>query len=252
MSELEYEKKDHIAYITLNRPERLNAISRDLAAALEEALAEYDTDPDLWACIVTGAGEKSFSVGADLKDEKHHFDPEKWEAAFVRNLFSVKKPIIAAINGYCLGAGFTVALACDIRIASKNAKLGTPDQKLNTVDCAASILLSHLIPSSTAMEILFTGDPIDAQEAHRVGLVSRIVSPEKLMAEAEKIANKICENGPMALKVCKELDRRARSLTIDESVELFEAMAYKVLRSEDTKEGVTAFLEKRKPVWKGN
>ena len=251
MSELLYEKKEHIAYITLNRPERLNAISRDLAAALEESLAAYDHDPGLWACILTGAGEKSFSVGADLKDEKHLFDPEKWEAGFVRNLFFIKKPLIAAINGYCLGAGFTVALACDIRIASENARLGTPDQKLNTVDCAASILLSHVIPSSTAMEILFTGDPIDANEAHRVGLVSRVVPPETLMTEADRIANKICENGPMALKVCKELDRRSRSMTIDESVELFEAMAYKVLRSEDTKEGITAFLEKRKPVWKG-
>ena len=251
MTELLYEKREHIASITLNRPQRLNAISRDLAAALEKSLAEYDNDPDLWACILTGAGEKSFSVGADLKDEKHLLDPEKWEAAFVRNLFSIKKPLIAAINGYCLGAGFTIALACDIRIASENARLGTPDQKLNTVDCAASILLSHVIPSSTAMEILFTGDPIDAKEAYRVGLVSRVVPPETLMPEADKIAYKICENGPMALKVCKELDRRARSLTIDESVKLFEAMAYKVLRSEDTKEGITAFLEKRKPVWQG-
>jgi enoyl-CoA hydratase/carnithine racemase len=251
MTELLYEKNEHIAYITLNRPERLNAISRDLAAALVDSLAEYDNDPDLWACIITGAGDKSFSVGADLKDEKHLFDPEKWEAAFARNLFSIQKPLIAAINGYCLGAGFMVALACDIRIAAENARLGTPDQKLNTVDCAASILLSHVIPSSTAMEILFTGDPIDAKEAHRVGLVSRIVPPEKLMTEAGNIANKICENGPMALKVCKELNKRAGSLTIDESVALFEAMAYKVLRSEDTKEGITAFLEKRKPIWKG-
>jgi enoyl-CoA hydratase/carnithine racemase len=251
MSELLYEKKERIAYITLNRPERLNAISRDLAAALVDALAEYDRDPDLWVGIITGVGDKSFSVGADLKDEGHMVDPEKWEGAFVRKIFSVKKPLVAAINGYCLGAGFAVSLACDIRIASENAKLGTPDQKLNTVDCAASILLSHAIPSSTAMEILFTGDPIDAKEAYRVGLISRIVSPEKLMAEADRIASKICENGPMALKVCKELDRRARSLTIDESVALFEAMAYKVLRSEDTKEGITAFLEKRKPVWKG-
>jgi len=251
MSELIYEKKHHIAYITLNRPERLNAISRDLATALEESLAEYDNDADIRACIITGAGEKSFSAGADLKDEKHLVDPEKWEAAFVRNLFAVKKPLIAAINGYCLGGGFAVALACDIRIASTNARLGTPDQKLNTVDCAASILLSHVIPSSTAMEILFTGDPIDAEEAYRVGLISRIVAPEKLMAEADRIAGKICANGPMALKVCKELAKRTRSLTTDESLALFEAMAYKVLRSEDTKEGITAFLEKRKPVWKG-
>jgi len=251
MSELVYEKKGNVAYITLNRPQRLNAVSRDLAAELEAALAEYDQDSDLWAAIITGSGEKSFSVGADLKDEKHLVDPEKWEASFVRNLFSVKKPLIAAINGYCLGAGFTIAMACDIRLASENAQLGTPDQKLNTVDCAASILLSQMIPASIAMEILFTGDSISAREAYRVGLVNRVVSPDNLMTAAEKIAAKICQNGPLALKVVKALHRSASSLTIDESVALFEALAYKVLRSEDTKEGVTAFLEKRKPVWQG-
>jgi len=251
MSELKFEIKQHIAWITLNRPAKLNAISRDLAAALLEALRSYDAQPDLWACIITGAGDKSFSVGADLKDEKHLVEPEKWEAGFVRALFTVQKPLVAAINGYCLGAGFAVALACDIRIASQNARLGTPDQKLNTVDCAASILLSQCIPSSSAMEILFTGDPIDAGEAYRLGLVSRIVPAGQLMAEADRIAGKICENGPLALKVCKRLNRRTRSLTLDESLALFEALAYKTLRSEDTREGITAFLEKRKPIWKG-
>jgi enoyl-CoA hydratase/carnithine racemase len=251
MTDVLYETGEHIACVTLNRPQRLNAISIDLAAALTESLDRYDRDPDLWACIITGAGEKSFSVGADLKDKGFLHDPEKWEAAFVRSLFAIRKPLIAAVNGYCLGGGFTVALACDIRIASEGARFGTPDQKLNTVDCAASILLSQVIPASTAMEILFTGDPIDAKEAHRLGLVSRIVGPDRLMPQAYKIAAKICDNGPMALKVCKQLNQQARSLTIDESVALFEAMAYQVLRSEDTREGITAFLEKRKPVWKG-
>jgi enoyl-CoA hydratase/carnithine racemase len=251
MSILLYEKKDHLVSITLNRPERLNALSRDLADAVVDSLVKFDGDPDSWVCIITGAGEKSFSAGADLRDERHHVEPEKWESAFVRSLTSIKKPMIAAVNGHCLGGGLTVALACDIRIASENASFGTPDQKLNTIDCMASLLLGYLVPPAVAMEILFTGDPINAEEARRTGLVNRVVPRASLMEEAEKIAAKICWNGPLALRACKELSRRGRTLTIDEGVALFEAMAATVLRSEDTREGVMAFLEKRKPVWKG-
>lgn len=245
-----YETKDHVAYITLNRPERLNAVSRELAASLVEVLARYEGDKNLWAAVITGAGERSFSVGADLKDEAHRADPAQWEAAFVRSLYAVKKPLIAAVNGHCLGAGFTIALACDIRVASENASFGTPDQKLNTVDCAASLLLSHYIPSSAAMEILFTGEPVSAREAYRLGLVSKVVPAAGLMDEAGRIADRISGNGPMAIRACKELNRRGRTMALDDAVGLFEAMARNVLSSEDTVEGVTAWLEKRKPVWK--
>jgi len=251
MGVLLYEKKEHIAYITLNRPARLNTLSRELADALKEAVQDYDRDPNLWAAIITGAGEKSFSAGADLKDEKHLADPEKWEASFVRSLTGVKKPMIAAVNGHCLGGGFTVALACDIRIASENAKFGTPDQKLNTIDCMAALLLTHFVPPSIAMEILFTGDPIDAREAYRVGLVSRVVPPTELINAADAVAGKICASGPLAIRTCKELAKRGRTMRIDAGVKLFEALAQNVLKSEDTREGVMAFLEKRKPVWKG-
>ncbi len=250
MSILLYEKSDHILTITLNRPESMNAMSRKLAAELLSALADFDNDPELWVAIITGNGQKSFCVGADLKDPEHMIDPEKWESPYMKALFSVKKPMIAAVNGHCLGGGFTIALACDIRIAAENASFGTPDQKLNTVDCAASLLLSHLIPSAIAMEILFTGDPIDAKEAYRVGLVNRVVPQNELLSTARLMAEKICGNGPMALRACKELNQRGRTMTIDEGTALFETLAHQVLNSDDTKEGVTAFLEKRKPVWK--
>ena len=169
MSILLYEKKDHIATITLNRPP-LNTMSRELSLELIKAMQDFDRDNDLYVGIVTGAGERSFCAGADLTDPEHRIDPERWEADYDWQLANVKKPLIAAINGYCLGAGFTLALCCDIRIASEKASLGTPDQKLNTVDAYASIMLSRMIPASIAMEILMTGDRVSAQEAYRIGL----------------------------------------------------------------------------------
>ena len=250
MSILLYEKKDRIAYITLNRPENLNAMSRELSRKLSEALLDLDADPDIWVGIITAAGDRSFCAGADLKDAEGVDAPDEWEAEYVRRLTAVKKPLIAAVNGYCLGAGFTLALACDIRIASEKASLGTPDQKLNTVDCYASLALADFVPPAIAMEILFTGERISAQEAYRVGLVNKVVRPAELMPTAEQIAGKICENGPMAVRVCKELAKRGRTMTLDEGLCLFKALAHTVLASEDTREGIAAFLEKRSPVWK--
>jgi enoyl-CoA hydratase/carnithine racemase len=249
MSVLVYEKKDHIAYITLNRPP-LNAMSRELARELIKAMHDFDNDNDLYVGIVTGTGDRSFCAGADLTDVEHMVDPEAWEADYDWQLANIKKPLIAAVNGYCLGAGFTLALCCDIRIASEKASLGTPDQKLNTVDAYASIMLSRMIPASTAMEVLFTGDRLSAQEAYRVGLVSRIVPPAELVPTAEAIAKKICGNGPVALWACKEINRRARYMSLEDSLSLFKAVTGPILKMDDTKEGITAFFEKRPPVWK--
>jgi enoyl-CoA hydratase/carnithine racemase len=250
MKELRYKKKGHIAYITIDRPENANSISRDLADALLSSLDDYESDPELWVAIVSSTGEKFFSAGADLKDEKHADGSAEWERSYFTRLFSVTKPLIAAVNGYCLGAGFGLAMACDLRIASENARFGTPDQKLNTVDCAASVLLSHFIPAAIAMEIIMTGDPIDAQEAYRVGFVNRVVPLEELMKTAEEFAARICANGPLALRACKELNTRARTLALDDAAALFSGIADRVLKSEDTIEGMTAFFEKRKPEWK--
>jgi enoyl-CoA hydratase/carnithine racemase len=245
-----YEKKDKIGCITLNRPERLNAMSRQLSSELTQTLQGLDEDPEVWVGIVTGAGDRAFCVGADLRDPGHRVAPEEWEAGYVSQLTSVKKPMIAAVNGYCLGAGFTLALACDIRVASEMASFGTPDQKLNTVDCYGSLALAHFVAPAIAMEILFTGDRITAQEAYRVGLVSRVVPQAELMSTAELIARKICENGPLAIRACKELAKRGRTLNLDDGLSLFKALVRPVLSSEDTQEGVAAFLEKRAAIWK--
>lgn len=249
MSIIIYEKKDHIAYITLNRPP-LNAMSRQLSKELIDILIDFDSDKDLYVGIITGAGDRSFCAGADLSDSAHLVDPEIWEADYNWQLANIKKPIIAAINGYCLGAGFTLALCCDLRVASENASMGTPDQKLNTVDAYASIMLSRLIPAAMAMEILMTGERISAHEALRIGLISRVVPFDKLIQTAEMLAKKICNNGPAALWACKELNRRARYLSLEDSLSLFKALAGPILKMDDTREGITAFFEKRPPVWK--
>jgi enoyl-CoA hydratase/carnithine racemase len=250
MSILLYEKKDHIAYITLNRPEKLNTMSVELSRQLIKALHDYDSDNNLYAGIVTGTGERSFCAGADLTDPEHIAEGVGWEANYDWQLAGVKKPLIAAINGYCLGAGFTLALCCDIRIASEKASMGTPDQKLNTVDAYASIMLSRMIPASTAMEVLMTGDRLSAQEAYRVGLVSRLVCASDLIPAAEAIAKKICNNGPVALWACKEINRRARYMSFDDCLAMFKTITGPILNMDDTKEGITAFFEKRPPVWK--
>jgi enoyl-CoA hydratase len=250
MSILLYEKKDHIAFITLNRPDKLNTMSVELSRQLIKALHDYDSDNSLYACIVTGTGERSFCAGADLTDPEHIEEGVDWEANYDWQLAGVKKPLIAAINGYCLGAGFTLALCCDIRIASEKASMGTPDQKLNTVDAYASIMLSRMIPASTSMEVLMTGERLSAQEAYRIGLVSRLVPPAELLPTAEAIAKKICNNGPVALWACKEINRRARYMSFDDSLAMFKTITGPILKMDDTKEGITAFFEKRLPVWK--
>lgn len=251
MSVVIFEKRGRTGYFTLNRPEKLNTVSRELARELLDKLHEFEHDDSLWVGIITGSGEKSFSAGADLTDAEHMVQPEEWEAEYVRALTSITKPLIAAVNGYCLGAGLAIALACDIRIASENAYFGTPDQKLNTVDCFASLALASMIPKAVAMEILLTGEMIDAREAYRVGLVNRVTSPDTLMDEANAFAEKILQNGPLALRACKELVNRCRILSLDDSLRLFKLLAGKVLSSEDTREGIAAFLEKRAPNWKG-
>jgi enoyl-CoA hydratase/carnithine racemase len=249
MAELLVDVQEHVVTFTINRPEKANSISRVLSHELLDALQRYAQDRQLWAAIITGVGERFFSAGADLKDESLRRDAHIWEAGYFEGLFGVSKPMIAAVNGWCLGAGFAIALACDLRIASTTARFGTPDQKLNTVDCTASVLLPRMIPRAIAMEIMLTGDPIDADEAYRVGLVNRVVSPRDLMATAESFAARICANGPLALAACKRIDRDTRTLTLGGAAACFAKEAERLLSSDDTQEGLAAFLEKRKPTW---
>ncbi|MBI2847116.1 MAG: enoyl-CoA hydratase/isomerase family protein [Chloroflexi bacterium] len=250
-----YEKKGNVAYITLNRPEVMNAMDQDVYNGLNQAFHDIDTDPNIRVGIVTGAGDKAFSAGADLKKMHSRHVPDEFWQPWRQDQFylglNVAKPLIAAINGYCLAGALELATFCDIRIASENSSFGAPEVRWNLLHGYGALRLVQAIPLASAMELLLTGKRIDAKEALRIGLVSRVVPSSKLMPTAMEIADAICENGPMAVKVTKELALRGANMPLDQAIRLFWALRAIVYESEDTKEGPMAFSEKRKPVFKG-
>lgn len=250
-----YEKKGTTAYVTINRPETMNALDPEVLEGLSEAWRELDGDSDLRVAILTGAGDKAFCSGMDLK--KGHWDPD--DGYFVNltgtplspSVEDAVKPVIAAINGYCLAGGMELALGCDIRIASETASFGCPEPKWNLLHGYGALRLPQMIPMSTAMEMLLTGDRIDAAEAFRIGLVSRVAPPEELIPEAEQIAGKICEKAPVSVKLTKHLAYRGLRMPLSEGLRLGAAMNHILNATEDTKEAMKAFAEKRAPKFKG-
>ncbi len=249
--------KDRIAVFTLNRPEVMNSINFALLHALEAAVADVRFNPDVRVVIITGAGEKAFCAGADLKERIGLSDLEVRRFIYtIRTLFtsieSLNKPVIAAVNGVALGGGTELSLACDIRIASMNATMGLTETRLAIIPGAGGTQrLPRLIGRGRAKELIFTGRRVDAKEALEINLVNRICEPGLLMAEAEKMAAQICEGGPIAIEQAKyaidaglETDLRT-GLTI-------ESNAYWItIPTQDRLEGLAAFREKRKPVYKG-
>src|SRR3984885_2400469 len=198
-----------IARITLNRPEVLNAMDPATYDEVTAALQRVDADPDILAGIITGAGERAFTAGADLKlmhtgngnlGDWRPWRPDRWDFGV-----QVSKPLVAAINGYALAGGLELALICDIRIASPNAIFGTPEVKWNLLHGFGAYRLPRIISLSHAMEMLLTGEFIDAETALRIGLISRIVPADELMPEAARMAGRIAANGPMAVRMTKEL-----------------------------------------------
>ena len=250
-----FEKKGKIAYVTINRPEAMNALDNEVQQGLAKAWRDLDSDPDLLVAILTGAGDKAFTAGADLK--KVHSEPrhDDYTNLTGRNLAPsvdrTAKPVIAAINGYCLAGGLELALACDIRIASDTASFGCPEVRWNLLHGYGALRLPQMVPMSMAMEMMLTGDRIDAQEAYRIGLVSRVVPAADLMKTAEAIAERICENAPIAVRVTKELAYRGLHLPLDDGVRLYAALSRSVMATEDSWEGPRAFAEKRTPQFKG-
>ena len=253
---IEYKKEGRIATFTLNRPEVFNAQSIKLLNELHDALSDFRDDPDLWVGIVTGAGDKAFCAGADIKETlqfmKEHTG-QFWAlpGTCMRGL-EVWKPLVAAINGMALGGGLELALSCDIRVASEKAVFGVPEVKLGIIPGEGGTQrLPRVIPWCKAAQLLFTGEPIDAQEAYRIGLVNEVVPPDQVMPAAKKWAERIARVAPLAVRSAKEAMVRGSSMSLDDGLRLEDAFEGYLLQSDDFIEGTTAFVEKRKAEFKG-
>ncbi len=251
---IDFTREDRIATITLNRPSKMNAMTPEMYADISKRLKEIDEDPDIWVGIITGTGDRAFSAGADLEMEGRASGTGEWSAyrpvRFDSGL-EVQKPLIAAINGYCLAGGLELALICDIRIACREAQFGCPEVKWNLLHGYGAQKLPEIIGLSNAMYLLLTGDFIDSDEALRLGLVQEVVPKEKVLERSRELAERICENGPMAVRMTKEMTLRSSDMTLADGLRLYREYSRQVFQSEDMIEGTRAFAEKRKPVFKG-
>ncbi len=261
MSVVLLEKKDKIATIILNRPEAYNALNHEVWREITNMWIELKDNPEVWTIILSGAGDKAFCAGQDLKEMAQlKKEAEREGRPFVSAMPEVSpgkylempKPVIAAINGFAIGGGLELALACDIRIAADDARLGLREVCQALIPGAGGTQrLPRFIPFGLALEILMTGDLISAQEAYRIGLVNKVVSPAELMPTAHALANKINENGPLAVRAVKEAAYKGMEMHLHEGLRFETLLLSKVRQSEDAWEGPMAFAEKRKPNYKG-
>ena len=267
MSVLLTEIRGHVAYLTMNRPQVRNALSPELMVRLARAWPELGADDRVRAVIVTGAGDKAFCVGADLgrlipllsgaRAPEDEWDreiierPEVIEQAMLKNI-GFFKPVIAAVNGFCVAGGMELMLACDLRVAAADASFGLQEVKWGIAPLGGGVSrLPRQMPWCRAMEVLLTGNRFDAQEASRLGLINYVVPGEQLMAKAEELAAAIGENGPLAVRAIKEGALRCAGTTLEEAFAIELALRPIIENSEDAREGPRAFMEKRKPVFKG-
>jgi enoyl-CoA hydratase len=256
-STLLFELTDGIARITVNRPDKLNALNAIVIAELGDAVTRIETDSAVRGVIVTGAGNKAFVAGADINELTTQGAIGGRARALAgqqvfRRLERCGKPVVAAVNGFALGGGCELAMACHLRVASDTAKFGQPEVKLGIAPgYGGTVRLPRLIGKARALELLLTGEMIDAQEAHRIGLVNRVVPGDRLLSESEAVLRSILGNGPLAVRACLEAVDAGLEMELDQAL-LFEANYFGLLSaSEDMREGTRAFLEKRKPSFKG-
>jgi enoyl-CoA hydratase len=262
-----YEKRGHIARITLNRPEVHNAFSPESIVRLADIWQDFNEDDDLRVALITGAGERAFCSGADLgrliplytrarapEDEWDHRlldNPATVSIAFLRR-YTVYKPIVSAVNGFCLAGGTELVLATDIRIAAEHATFALTEAKRGLVPGAGSMArLPRQVPYCKAAEILLVGDHMTAPEAHRIGLVNEVVPAADLMPRAEEFAAKLAGNGPLAVRKIKEAMLRGSGLLLPDAFAIEDEISRIVFASEDAREGPRAFMEKRKPEFTG-
>jgi enoyl-CoA hydratase len=246
------ERRGHIELLTINRPEARNAINRATAQALSDALDECETDDDVWVLVLTGAGDKAFSAGMDLKAFAAGEFPitEKGFGGLTKRNFP--KPLIAAANGSALAGGFEMVLSCDMVVAASHALFGIPEATRGLVAGAGGLIrLPKRVPQAVAYEMALTGEPIDAERAYALGLVNRVVHGDELLDVAIALAERIAQNAPLAVRVSKDVMRRSRELSEDEGWLINDEAFAMIGRSADAMEGAVAFAEKREPNWKG-
>lgn len=251
-----YEKRDRIAIMTFNRPEVLNAMNEEVHRLSAEAWEDFKTNPNLWVAILTGAGDRAFCTGADLKESlpARTAAPEgqRWPRSSRRFGDDIFKPIIAAVNGYCVAGGMETLLGTDIRIAAEHAQFGLQEVRWGLAPLGGShIRLPRQISYCRAMEIILVGDRISAQEALQIGLINRVVPVSELMPTALALAERICQNGPVAVRTAKEIIVRGLSMPLDQAFYMESTFGEPLHATEDSKEGPRAFAEKRPPVFKG-
>ncbi len=257
---IKVEKKEHLSIITINRPEVMNALHPPASQEMDDAFNDFAADPDAWIAILTGAGDKAFSAGNDLKWQAQHgatalregMKSLKGGLGGITLRFDLFKPVIAAVNGLALGGGFECALACDIIIAAENASFGLPEPTVGMIAGAGGVhYLPRAIPYHLAMGMMLTARRISALEALQMGLVNQVVPPEQLRSTAESWAEKILACSPLAIRASKEATLKGLALPIEQAAKTMFPGQTALYQSEDFVEGPKAFAEKRKPQWKG-
>ena len=247
---------DGIATVTINRPGKLNALNAAVRQAFMATLERLEADTSVRVVIVTGAGERAFVAGADIAEFETRTALDQFTASRCATVYSAaarfRKPLIAAINGFCLGGGCELALACDIRIASTGARFGQPEVNLGFLPGGgATQRLSRLVGVGQAFKLIYSGEMIGADEALRIGLVEEVVAPDRLMTRARELAASIAKKSPVALQLIKEAIRASLETPLAAGLRLETALLSVAFSSEDKREGVRAFLERRPPVFKG-
>ena len=255
MENVKLDRDGHLAIVTVNRPTKLNALDDQTIAELDSCITALSADAEVGAIVLTGAGEKAFVAGADIgvlskQGVVDGRDNARRGQALTQRIQDSPKPVIAAVNGYALGGGLELALACDMRFASSNAKLGLPETSLGIIPgYGGTQRLPRLVGMGRALQMILTGDPIDAAEALRVGLVNAVFEPADLLNETKAIARRAVSRGPNALALAKQAAVRGAEMPLAEGLALEADLFGIVSSTEEMKEGMAAFLEKRKPGW---
>ncbi len=255
-TDLIYEKKGAFAYLTVNREKALNALNQGIMTRLDQIFSELEQDDRVVVVVITGAGNKAFVAGADVREIKEAGDRRTELIGQGQQIFSKirssSKVVIAAVNGFALGGGCELALSCDIRIASENAKFGFPEVKLGLMPgYGGTQLLPRLIGVGMAKYTILSGEVLTAAEAWQLGLVEKVCPADHLIEEANTLARKIAANGPFAVRACKKAVNNGADLSLDDALKLELEEYGKVARSKDADEGIAAFLEKRIPAFTG-